>query len=126
MTALQIVAIVAGSLLFLTAVVFGLLWFETLRDEQDRADWLVEDTQELEFLPDEFDTQRRLVHDLTVPELMDLAASREEFLEQIGRDLDADTDEWVAGQFRHIARRLKRDLRFRLALRSASRSTTST
>jgi hypothetical protein len=123
---MQIVGIIAGSLAVLAAVLFGLLWVEARRDDKARAGrFLLEDTQELEFIPDEFDGRRRLVHDLTVAELMELAASREEFLEQLARDLDADTEEWVADEFRDITRHLKRDFRFRLALRAAARSTTT-
>lgn len=122
---LQIVAIIVGSLAVLTAVVFGMLWVEVRRGEKSRRPGL-DDTQEFDVVTDAFNDYRRLVHDLTVSELLDLDESRRELLDQLGRDLEADTDEWVADEFCDIARRLKRDLRFRLALWAATRSTTTT
>jgi hypothetical protein len=102
------------------------VWVRVHRRRAEPAPGLLDDTQEFDIVEDAFNDYRRLVHDLTVSELLDLADDRREFLDQLGRDLDADTDEWVAEEFSDITRRLKRDLRFRLALRAAARSTTTT
>jgi hypothetical protein len=119
--ALQVAAIVVGSLAVLAGVVFGLLWIE-LRIDARRRRREEMDARLRDMFQAEADRHRRFVHGKTVAEIL---AEDPEAAAQLARDLDADTDAWTEAKFRVIAYHLRRDVLFRLRLRAAARETRS-
>jgi flagellar biosynthesis/type III secretory pathway M-ring protein FliF/YscJ len=106
---LQVVGIVAGSLAVLAGAVFGLLWFEVRRDRRSR-----ERDQTEARLRDMFQAEapsvRRLVHDKTVAEIL---AEDSEASDQLRRDLEWATEEYLTAEWLAIRRRFQQDVRFR-------------
>jgi hypothetical protein len=94
--ALQIVAIVVGSLAVLTAVVFGLLWFDLWRQRRDAEIERIEQTLRDLFRLD--DTQP-----IDIVDGYDRAAAEAREWARIERDLACDAD------FRAIATRLENE-----------------
>lgn len=93
-------------------------WVWTRLKARRSAAALCEDTQELDIVTEAFQDYRRLVHGKTVAEIL---AEDSEESDQLRRDLEAETDQYVADEFDAIRRRFQLDLLFRLRIRAALR-----